>query len=79
MPVYSRINLVYVDGSKDQISGRMTARADHFMPTKPLDSQISTMEPAAVDENVIVVDIGPPPTEVAARIIEQLQLQPRII
>ena len=55
----------------------MTARTDHFMPVGLLDSQLATLEPLEPDENALVVQIGPPPTELAGEIIEQLRLSDR--
>ena len=46
--------LVYLQGSRALIGGRMAARAGHFMPTALLDSQFATLEEPA---NAVVVDI----------------------
>ncbi|SNS69840.1 gluconokinase [Rhodococcoides kyotonense] len=64
---------VHLAGTRDRISGRLNARMDHFMPSTLLDTQLSTLEPIEPDEDAIVVDVGPPPAEVAARIIAELE------
>ena len=64
---------VHLAGTKDRISGRLNARMDHFMPSSLLDTQISTLEPLGDDENAIVVDIGPPPTKIAERVLVELE------
>ncbi|WP_051389183.1 gluconokinase [Arthrobacter sp. 35W] len=71
-------NVVFVllSGSKDQISRRLTARLDHFMPPTLLDSQISTLEPPGPEENSIVIDVGRTPAEEAAEVVRRLGLTP---
>jgi gluconokinase len=64
---------VHLAGTRDRISGRLNARMDHFMPSSLLDTQLSTLEPIESDEQAIVVDVGPPPAEVAAKIITELE------
>jgi gluconokinase len=68
-----RVVFVHLAGTRDRISGRLNARMDHFMPSALLDTQMSTLEPIEPDETAIVVDVGPPPAEVAARIIAELE------
>ena len=66
---------VYLAGSKETISRRLSARLDHFMPTTLLDSQIATLEPPGPDENTLVVDLGRSPAQEAAEIISRLGLR----
>lgn len=67
---------VHLAGSRETLADRLNARMDHFMPTTLLDSQISTLEPPGPDEQVLTVDIGRRPAELAAEIITRLGLQP---
>lgn len=67
---------VHLSGSKTQIGGRLSARLDHYMPPSLLDSQLAILEPPAAGENVLTVDIGRPATQLAAEVIERLELQP---
>lgn len=64
---------VHLAGTKDRISDRLNARMNHFMPSGLLDTQLSTLEPIGPDEPAIVVDVGPPPAEIAARIVAELE------
>lgn len=68
-----QVVFVHLAGTRDRISGRLNARMDHFMPSTLLDTQLSTLEPIEPDEHAIVVDVGPPPAEIAARVIEKLE------
>ena len=68
---------VHLAGSKDQIGQRLAARTDHFMPTTLLDSQMTTLEPPGPDENTLTVNVGRKPAEVAAEIIQRLELTPQ--
>jgi gluconokinase len=68
---------VYLAGSKDTIGRRLTARVDHFMPSDLLDSQLSALEPPEADENVLIVEVGAAPTELADEIIDRLRLSAR--
>lgn len=67
---------VHLAGSKEQIGQRLSSRLDHFMPASLLDTQIATLEPPGPDENVLVVDVGRPPAQLAAEVIERLGLRP---
>jgi gluconokinase len=66
---------VHLAGSKDQIGQRLASRLDHYMPPSLLDSQIATLEPPGPDEKVLVVDVGRPPAQIAAEIIQRLGLR----
>ncbi len=67
-----QVLFVHLVGTKTQLGDRLNHRTDHFMPRGLLDSQLSTLEPIGPDENALVFDIGPPPQEIAARIIAEL-------
>jgi gluconokinase len=67
---------VYLAGTKEMIWRRLSARTDHFMPAALLDSQFAALQPPGPDENALVVEIGPRPAELAAEIIDRLQLPP---
>lgn len=67
------VTLVYLKGSYDLISRRMTARHEHFMPVGLLDSQFATLQEPAPEEHPITVDVGNHPTEIAAEIVHQLE------
>jgi carbohydrate kinase (thermoresistant glucokinase family) len=52
------------------LASRAASREDHFMPPALLQSQLATLEPLAVDEKGVVVDVAPRLTEVVDRATE---------
>lgn len=66
-----RIYFVYLSGSEELIRQRLAGRTGHFMNPGLLHSQFETLEPP---ENAVVVDIAPPPDEIAADIRRKLGL-----
>ncbi|MDB5618300.1 MAG: gluconate kinase [Tardiphaga sp.] len=67
------VRIVYLDGSRELIESRMTARKDHFMPTSLLDSQFATLEPPGPDERPIVVSIDASVEAIIDAIVGQIQ------
>lgn len=66
------VRLVLLDGQKDEIFARMSARKDHFMPLSLLDSQFATLERPGADENPLVVSIVRTPADIAADIAARI-------
>ncbi|TIO50260.1 MAG: gluconokinase [Mesorhizobium sp.] len=62
------ILFIYLDGSRELISRRMSERTGHFMPTSLLDSQFATLEVPGKDENAIAVAIDAPLEKIVADI-----------
>lgn len=54
------VRFVHLSGERDVIAKRMSARADHYMPTSLLDSQLQTLEPLHEDEAGITLDNAEP-------------------
>ena len=65
---------IHLSGSAEDISGRLSARLDHFMPVSLLESQLNTLEPLAPDENGIVIQLGRRPKDEAEEIMKRLEL-----
>ncbi len=65
---------IHLTGDPAMIGARMAARANHFMPTDLLDSQLATLEPAGEGEVLHGFDIAPPGAVVAKEIIKRLAL-----
>jgi gluconokinase len=65
--------LVYLQGSKELIAGRLAARTGHFMPPTLLDSQFATLEEPGEDEHPIVVSIAPQPEAVVDEVVLKLK------
>ena len=53
----SDVRIVFLNGTRDLIAGRLAARKGHFMPPGLLDSQFRTLEPPHADENPVTVSI----------------------
>jgi len=66
------LRLVHLAGPAATIHRRLEARSGHFMPAGMLESQLATLDPPAADERPIVIDIAPPPDEIAASIARAL-------
>ncbi|HEX6120070.1 MAG TPA: gluconokinase [Dongiaceae bacterium] len=66
------VRLVYLRGSRDLITKRLTGRHGHFMPASLLQSQFDTLEEPGPEEDPLVVDVGPPAGEIAETIIRLL-------
>ena len=66
------VRLVLLDGTREEIFARMSARKDHFMPLALLDSQFATLERPGADERPVIVSIVGTPEEVAAAILRGL-------
>lgn len=64
---------VYLDGSKELLMQRMSARTEHFMPTTLLDSQLATLEIPDADEYAIAVDIRGTPQQIITLIQQHIQ------
>jgi gluconokinase len=68
------VRFVYLQGTYDLVSRRMAARTGHYMPLALLRSQFETLEEPGTEENPIVLSIERPPAELAATIVEALQI-----
>ena len=68
--------MVHLVGDRKLIGERMARRKNHFMPTSLLDSQFSTLEPPAPEENVLSISVATSPANVAKAIVDGLGLEP---
>ena len=62
------LRLVYLEGSKELIAGRLAKRRGHFMPPSLLDSQFAALEPPTPDEHPIVISVAAPVADNVARL-----------
>ncbi|MWB97578.1 AAA family ATPase [Agromyces sp. MMS17-SY077] len=69
----TRLAFVHVHGSEAELAERIGHRTGHFMPASMLASQLVTLEPLAADERGIVVPLGLPVDDAAARALEFLR------
>ena len=63
------IRFVHLHGTPELLAERLAKRKGHFFDPHLLQSQIDTLEPPA---NAIVVDIAPPPEQIADEILRQI-------
>lgn len=66
------IRFVFLEGSRELLAERMGARADHFMPTALLDSQLATLEAPTPDEQALTFDVAEAPAAIVAEAASQL-------
>jgi len=67
-----QVRLVYLQGSRDLIAARMTARQGHFFTAAMLDTQFADLEEPAPDEHALTVSIGGTPKHIVEEILAQL-------
>lgn len=67
------VRIVFLDGTKELIAGRLAARRGHFMPPGLLDSQFRTLEPPQPDERPITVSIDASVEGIVNDIVRQLE------
>ena len=68
------VRIVFLDGTKELIAGRLAQRKGHFMPPGLLDSQFKTLEPPDAGENPVTVSIDASVDAIVDDIIRQLSL-----
>jgi carbohydrate kinase (thermoresistant glucokinase family) len=66
------VRLVYLEGSRELIGNRISARRGHFMPAGLLDSQFAALEPPAPGEHAIAVSVDMPVASTVARVATAL-------
>lgn len=68
----AQVRIVFLEGSRAVIQGRIGARHGHFMPASLLDSQFATLEPPGPDEDPITVGIEDGPDAIVAAVALRL-------
>lgn len=70
-----KLAFVYLNGSRELLLSRMSARRGHFMPASLLDSQLATLEDPTGEPGVITVDIDAPIERIVAAALHGLAAQ----
>ncbi|MET7401390.1 gluconokinase [Dactylosporangium sp. NPDC005572] len=65
-----QVRMVLLEGSRELITRRLTARHGHFMRVEMLDSQFADLELPQPDEGVTEVSVEPPPGEIVEAILK---------
>ena len=68
------VYLVYLCGTRELLSRRLSQRRDHFMPADLLKSQLDLLEEPSADEHAIVVTIDRTPNDLVMAICDGLGL-----
>lgn len=66
------VRLVYLDGSRELLTHRLTARHGHFFPATLLDTQLRDLEPPRPDEHAIDVKLADVPDVIVDRVVAAL-------
>lgn len=69
------VRIVYLEGDRALIEGRLARRQGHFMPAGLLDTQFAILEPPAAEENAVAVRIDAAPETIVATIVARLGLE----
>ena len=72
---YADVTFVYLKGTQELLTSRISARKGHFMPPALLLSQLATLEEPGHDEPAITVSIDAPPEVIETQILNLLQLK----
>ncbi|XP_005355340.1 probable gluconokinase isoform X2 [Microtus ochrogaster] len=67
--------VVYLSGSFEIISRRLSQRKGHFMPPELLQSQFSILEPPSAPEHFIQVSVDQSLSEIADAVLEALPMK----
>jgi gluconokinase len=70
------VRIVFLDGTKALIAGRLASRTGHFMPAELLDSQFRTLEPPKPDEGAVTISIDGTVDAIVDNIVSKLKLTP---
>jgi gluconokinase len=72
--VNEEVRFVYLHGSYELIADQLQKRRGHFMKSELLRNQFDTLEEPKPAEEVLTIDLGRGPRELAAEIKERLLL-----
>ena len=64
---------IFLQGTAQALQARLAARRGHYMPPSLLHSQLATLEPPAVDENALTLDISDSPESLVSAARHHLQ------
>ncbi len=78
LQVGPEVRIVYLKGSRELIEERLRSRTEHFAKIGLLASQFADLEEPSPDEDVLVVDVTPPPATIAASIVKGFGLEPPV-
>ena len=68
------VMFLHLTGSRQVLTARLAARTGHFMPPALLDSQLAALEPPALDEAAIAVNIDQTPQAILVELLRKTLL-----
>jgi gluconate kinase len=68
------VRMVFLQVSRDQDAGRLTAGQGHFFPARLLDSQFAALEIPQDSERILVLNAQRSPADVVADVVAALGL-----
>ena len=72
--VNDEVKFVFLRGDHALVEKQLRSRHGHFMDANLLQSQFDDLEEPQPDENVLLIELGRPPEEIAERIEAKLNL-----
>ena len=72
--VNDEVKFVFLRGDYALVEKQLRSRRGHFMDANLLQSQFDDLEEPQPDENVLTIELGRPPEDIAERIEEKLNL-----
>ena len=72
--VNDEVKFVFLRGDDALVEKQLRSRHGHFMDANLLQSQFDDLEEPQPDENVLTIELGRPPEDIADRIEEKLTL-----
>ncbi len=67
------VRFVWLEGSREVIEARITARRGHYMPVSLLDSQFAALELPVGEADAFAVGIDRPVGEIMVEIVRRLE------
>jgi gluconokinase len=67
------ILFVLLDGSREEIAARLTARTCHYMPASLLDSQLATLERPGADEGAVTLPCAWPVERLCEAVLDRVR------
>ncbi len=67
------VTFLFLQGDREVLQARMSARPGHFMPASLLDSQLATLEVPDESERCVRADIRRPVDDLVAGLVKELE------
>jgi gluconokinase len=68
-----QLQLVYLQGSRELIAGRLAARHGHFFTAAMLDTQFADLEEPEPDEDALIVSVAGTPEHIVEEVLAKVR------